>query len=82
MNTDEVKMSGFTARQPIGVVCTISTRKEKPFTITFSRGTEFVYGLTNPLKVATGETIGEMNRRHFHEALDECFNAWLGVTDE
>ena len=71
---DEPEMSLISYK---GVIMQMSARKEYPYTIIFKAGDEFKDGITNPLKTANGETVGEMHRRNAHEFLDRWVDYWI-----
>lgn len=63
----ETHLSGF--GQPLGVVYNVITAKDGGY-INFKRGDGFKKGLTNPLKIADGRTIGQAERDDLHKKLD------------
>ena len=71
MNEDtETHLSGFA--QPTAVSYEVRTDRGGEY-IHFKRGDGFKQGLTNPLKIADGRTIGQAERDAMHERLD----AWI-----
>jgi hypothetical protein len=66
----ETHLSGF--GHPLGVSYELRTAKDYSY-ITFTSGDGFKQGLTNPLKIADGRTIGQAERDAMHEKLD----AWI-----
>ena len=66
----ETHLSGF--GQPLGISYEVVTAKDGSY-INFKSGDGFKRGLTNPLKIADGRTVGQAERDAMHEKLD----AWI-----
>ena len=66
----ETHLTGF--GQPTGVSYEIRTARDGEY-IYFRRGDGFKRGLSNPLKIADGRTVGQAERDALHEKLD----AWI-----
>lgn len=67
----ETHLSGFGFPAP-AISHSVSTAKDFSY-IRFERGDGFKQGLTNPLKILDGRTVGQAERDNMHEKLD----AWI-----
>ena len=68
---NETHLSGFAAPVP-AVSYMVATAYDFSY-IRFERGDGFKAGLTNPLKIIDGRTVGQAERDAMHEKLD----AWI-----
>ena len=64
----ETHLTGFA--QPTAISYEVLTDRGGEY-IHFKRGDGFKAGLTNPLKIADGRTIGQAERDAMHEKLDK-----------
>ena len=76
MSEYETLLPGFSVTGPKGNAVQIETAKDNKF-IKFDAGEAMASSLTNPLKVTYTATVGDMNRRHLHEKLDQWIDANL-----
>jgi hypothetical protein len=76
MSNYEVLLPGFSSKGPNGYAVQIETAKDNKY-IKFDAGEVFSRSLTDPLKVTYTATVGDMNRRHLHERLDQWIDANL-----
>ena len=67
----ETHLTGFGPPAP-AISYHISTAKDFQY-ISFTRGDGFKAGLTKPLKIADGRTVGQAERDAMHEKLE----AWI-----
>lgn len=66
----DTHLSGF--GQPLVISYNVATAKDFSY-LRFERGEGFKAGLTKPLKIADGRTVGQAERDAMHEKLD----AWI-----
>jgi hypothetical protein len=73
MYQDFTILTGFGSK-PIGAGMVVSVSSlENGSALEFKAGDAIKHGLTDPLVTTNGMTVGQMNRKALHDALD----AWL-----